>query len=130
MPLDLQKEAPDLAAIPGGATGQVVHTYEIPKRSRRPGQPTKVGMVELTAKDELLASKLGGDDLRAVQFEAAKRAVRFLDGKRTTSDAVDEWWDACGSPVRALVMTAYARLSSPAEGDADVFLQSVEVSTL
>lgn len=113
-----------------GKQSYPVHTYTIPESLRGEGVPAKVGMVQLTAGQELTASKVGGMDYTKAQYAAAKMSIVQFDGRPVdaVNAEVDKFWERVDPRVRALILSAYNRLSSPKKEDEDSFFASEAVS--
>lgn len=104
--------------------GKIVREYTIPQSARADGLACVVCLRELTSREEIDASRVGGLDFMKSQYEAVKRAICALDGKPASvaDGEVDAFWERCGPKVRALLLKAYIRMSSATEAeDADFF---------
>jgi hypothetical protein len=110
---------------------RVVHEYAIPESLRQgsEGLPSKVGLRELTSREEIDANKVGGLDFMRTQYEAVKRAICELDGKKVSIADVelDKFWDAAGPRLRALLIKTYNRMSSATEEEDRAFFESEQV---
>lgn len=111
--------------------GRPVHTYTIPEslRDKSGLVPAKVGMVQLTAEQELLASKLGQYQLLKAQYAATKLSIVEFDGRavNASSAEVDKFWERVDPRVRNLLLQAYQKLATPSDDEEADFLKSEEV---
>lgn len=103
---------------------RVIHVYDIPAPMANGVQ--KVGLVELTAQEELQATKRSHGDSMRLAYELAKQSlVEVNDQKVSLADgSADEMWNKMSPKVRNLVLTAYADLHAPPEGAIEGFLKS------
>lgn len=103
------------------------HVYDVPKNAE--AGFTSVTLVELTAEEELQATRRARGDVVRVAYELAKQCLVAVDGKHIGLEdgTVDEAWAKMGPKLRTLIMTAYAELHTPAESDAGNFLKSRRV---
>jgi hypothetical protein len=111
--------------------GRAVHTYTLPDslRGSLPNMPKKVGLVQLTAEQELMASKIGKFDVMKSQYAATKLSIVEFDGRPVNQGEaeVDKFWERVDSRVRALLLQAYNKLSSPSKEEEDGFFSSETV---
>jgi hypothetical protein len=112
---------------------KVIHTYKLPEALRKSPSggdlPESIGLRELTADEELQAHKVGRFDNMKTQYDAVKRSIAEVDGKAASyaDGGVDKLWEACGPKVRALLLEAYNRISSPTADEEKDFFKSEEV---
>jgi hypothetical protein len=106
-----------------------IHTFTIPATLRN-GGPGKVGLRQLTADQELMASKVGRFDVMKTQYEAAKLAIAEFDGKPANyaDGDVDKFWEGGGPKLRALLLQAYNHMASPSTEEEASFLSSEAIS--
>lgn len=112
---------------------RLVYWYTVPVELREAsGGVIKLGFVELTANEELFATKRCAGDVARMVFELARESLRFADQRTisTTDETVDELWASFGPSVRNLVLTAYNKLHSTKPEHMADFLDSREVSTV
>lgn len=104
--------------------GRAVHTYEVPAIIE--GDVRTVGLVELTADEELMATKRSRADNVRLAYELAKQSLVEINGQQvTTADgSSDKAWTTMPPKVRNLVLQAYADLHAPPEGAIEGFLQT------
>ena len=97
------------------------------------GGYTRVCFVELTANDEMAATKRCHGEPMRLAWELARESLRYADkgeGPETisTSDAsVDIFWNAVGSRCRQMLMAAFGQVHAAKPEDAADFLGSLEV---
>ncbi len=101
-------------------------TYTLPKGISSQVGITSVTLVELTAGEELMATKRAGNDPIRLAWELPKEALRAVDGKalNAADDSLDKMWEEMHPKVRAFVMRAYNQLHSPEDQDVEGFLKS------
>lgn len=105
-------------------------TYTIPEGFRdSTKRPETVSIRQLTSDEELQASKLGRFDVLRSQYEAAKLMIVAIDGKPVSlaDGTVDVFWERSDPRVRALLIEAYNRMSSPTRGEQDTFFKSARI---
>jgi hypothetical protein len=113
------------------ASGRPVYTFKVPASLvKSAGGVRALGLVELTAGEELMATKRAGGDHIRLAYELALECVRYLDGKRvsTGDGSAEAWWNTTHPKVRTLVMTAYGKLHQPGGEETDSFFASMEAS--
>lgn len=88
-----------------------------------------IGMVQLSAREELMSAKRAQGDTHRIALELTKEAIREVDGKRvTTADGtVDDIVEKADPRVRQLMMQAYADIHNPSDQEEAVFLKSRRV---
>lgn len=107
---------------------RTIYTYTVPKKL---GTSTNtIGMVELTADDELAATKRARGDATQLAFELTKQSLVQVNGIDVGlgDGSVDAAFNKMSPKVRNLVMHAYAQLNAPGDGDAESFLASQEAN--
>jgi hypothetical protein len=115
----------------GAASGnRVIYFYAIPAELAKEKNIREVGLVELTADEELMCTKRANNNPIRLAYELAKESLRQID-KVTLSTAdgsADVAWNKMGSKIRTLVVTAYNKLHNPTETEGDGFLKSQKVT--
>lgn len=104
-----------------------IHMFDIPAGMGL--EVGSIGLVQLTASEELMATKRARGDGIRLAFELAKSSLVEVDERvlnRTDGEA-DSIWDTMSPKLRQLVLTAYAELHTPQEDMAEVFLKSRRV---
>lgn len=116
---------------------RVVHWYTVPAMLvPDAGGVTKMGFVELTANEELFATKRCMGDVARLVFELARESLRYVvdaSGQRTiytSDDSVDLLWGSFAPTVRNMALSAYNKLHSTKPEQMADFLDSREVSTV
>jgi hypothetical protein len=104
-----------------------VHTFQIPE-SIADGT-TSIGMVELTAHEEIMAAKRAGSDAFRLAYELTKQSLAEVNGQPVSlaDGSADTAFDKMGPKVRSLVIQGYTRLHAAGEDVAEGFLQSMQV---
>lgn len=112
---------------------RAVHTFTVPEslRNGNDPNPAKIGMQQLNADQELMASKSGKFDYMKAQYAACKLSIVEFDGKRLPPDeTVDVFWDKADPKLRSLLLQAYNKLSSPSDEEDAAFFKSEEVKVV
>ncbi len=103
---------------------RVIHRFEIP--ASVPGEIRSLGLIEITAQEELQAEQRcrGVSDKRAAEMAKASlvevngQKVRFADG------SVDKAWNSMHPKVRTLVASAWVKLHLANDEEVDGFFAS------
>lgn len=107
---------------------RIVWTYDVPEEAQGddPDKVTTVGIVELTAQEEVWASKRSGGNSAGLAFELWKQSLAEVNGKPVTigDGSADIWAAKFSSKLRTLIMTAYADINTPTDGGFDSFRKS------
>lgn len=107
-----------------------VHLFTVPEALAAEVGVREVGMVTLTAAEEMMAHKRAPKrDAVQLALELAKASLVEVDGgKLTLADgSADAFWANAHPKLRELVLSAYADLHSPREEDAASFRASRRV---
>jgi hypothetical protein len=112
--------------LAGNGHAKTVHTYTLPEGIRN-GGPTKVGIVQLSADQELLASKMGNFNFTKTQYAAVKLSIVSFDGRPVDHDSVESFFDGADARIRSLLLQAYNKMTSPSRDDEDSFFKSEEI---
>jgi len=105
-----------------------IYTYKVP--SALGGEDFKtVGLVQLTAREEMMAAKRSNGDPIKLAYEQVQQSIAEVNGERVSiaDGSADKAFNTMSPMLRNLVMTAHAKLHSPAESDVEDFLGSREV---
>lgn len=115
----------DLIAAPSGRT---VHSYEVPASLRGYGIES-IGVIELKAGEELMATKRAQSDPMRLAFELAKESLRRVNNApvSTADGTADSVWDSMHPKVRNLVVSAYGDVHQPKNAELADFLTSRQV---
>lgn len=108
-------------------TSRPVYTYKVP--AGMGDGIESVGLVQLTAHEEMLAAKRAGNDPMKLAYEQVMQALVEVNGERVriADGSADKAFNAMGPMVRNLVMTAHVKLHAPPEDAVEDFLKSREV---
>lgn len=89
----------------------------------------EIGMVTLSADEELQAFKRSKNDTAKMAAELTKTSIVEVNGKPVglADGSVDAFWSDLDPKVRQLVLTAYSELHSPKDEEAASFLKSRKV---
>lgn len=103
---------------------RVIHRFEIP--ASIPGDIRAIGLVEITAQEELQAEQRckGASDKRAA--EMAKSALVEVNGQRVhfADASVDKAWNNMHPKVRTLIASAWVKLHLASDDEVDSFFAS------
>lgn len=115
-----------VSALPAleNRSNREVHTFYVPEKVG--GNIKSVGLVELTAEEELMASKRSKGDFTRLAYEMAKISLAEMNGKPLSQldGSIDNAWSSMSSGVRRLVMTGFNKIHELPEGAEDDFLKS------
>lgn len=105
-----------------------MHLFTIPASLQGFGIKS-IGLVELTAEEEIMATKRCANDVARLAFELAKESLRQVDGKpvSTMEGTVDRLWNRMHPKVRNLVVAAYGQIHQPEGNETAGFLASHQV---
>jgi hypothetical protein len=108
-------------------SARTVHTFTLPDSVL--GEVRSVGLVELTAEEELMATKRARGDHFRLAYELAKQALATVNGARVgvADGSADAAWQGMHPKVRNMVLAAYMQLHTPDEGSTADFLKTVTV---
>jgi len=106
-----------------------VHVFTVPPSLSQDAGVTEVGLITLTADEELQAFSRGKKDNAKLAIELAKAALVEVDGKqlKLADGTVDTFWKDVDPRIRQLIMTAYAELHGADEEDQKSFLKSRKI---
>lgn len=108
------------------ADDRPLHIFEVPDALKKYGI-SKIGLVELSADEEIMAAKRSQNNLIRSASEQAKMSLRMVNDKAVSvagagDDSADAVFNKLHPKVRQLVMVAYASLHVIDEGEATSFL--------
>ena len=105
------------------------YTYNIPAGAEV--ATTSVVLVELTAEEEMMATKRARNDPIRLAYELAKCSLVGLDGMemKSSDGSLDREWDKIHPKVRSFIMQAFNQIHAPREEDVSTFLASRQVET-
>lgn len=108
----------------GQQDDRVIHRFEIP--ASIPGDVRSLGLVEITAQEELHAEQRckGASDKRAA--EMAKSALVEVNGQKVqfADGSVDRAWNNLHPKVRTLIASAWVKLHLASDDEVDSFFAS------
>lgn len=109
-----------------------VKWFTVPSRLAQETGITKLGFVELTAGEEIMATNRAATAVQ-LAFELAKECLRFVNDKpvSTADGTMDSFWSRRApemSKVRQLVITAYNFIHVPNKDEVGGFLDSMQIS--
>lgn len=108
---------------------RAIHTFTVPAQLAEQTGVSSVGLVELTALDELGAAKRAKGDAMRLAYELSKSALAEVNGEKLSfaDGSLDRTWAVIHPKIRNMVLAAYSELHSPPEGSVDDFLKSRQV---
>lgn len=116
-----------IAQAVASVKNRVTYYYDVPPELAARTGVAEVGLVKLTANEELVCSERAKTNA-ALGAELVKESLRYVDGKplRTSDGSADGWWmDPKADPeLRNLVASAYADLHNPKPEVVQTFLKS------
>lgn len=110
------------------ASARPVHVFEVPSGLDGDGV-TSIGMVELTADEELMATKRAHGDTMRLAYELVKQSLVEINGAKASiaDGTADTAMNKMSPKLRQLVLGAYGELHAPPEGAAEAFFKSRKV---
>lgn len=103
---------------------RVIHRFKVPDSI--PGDVRSIGLVEITAEEELQAEQRckGASDKRAQ--EMAKQAIAEVNGAAVSlvDGSVQQAWNGLHPKVRTLIASAWVRLHLANDSEVDDFFAS------
>jgi hypothetical protein len=103
---------------------RVIHRFKIPDSIA--GEVRELGLVELTAEDELMVESRcrGSSDKRA--HEMAKQSIAEVNGKAVSlaDGSTDKLWSSMHPKVRVLVASAWVKLHLASDEELESFFAS------
>lgn len=103
------------------------YLYDVPKGVDPNVQ--EIGLVEVTAEEELMAAKAAGREEARIAYELVKHSLISINGQpiSTIDGSADAAWQNMTAALRQLVLGAYSEIHTPADGAAAAFLKSRRV---
>jgi len=114
---------------PTQKTSRAVNTFDVPERIAAQAGVKSIGMVALTADEELVCFKRAKGENAKLAMEMSKTSLVEADGKPLSQadGTVDTFWKNLHPKLRSLVMQAYAEIHAAEEEDTESFLKSRQV---
>lgn len=108
-------------------TPRPVYVYNLPASVA--GVISSIGIVELTANEELMAAKRAAGDTHRLAYELALQSLAEVNGNPVAlkDGSADKAFNDMGPKVRQLLMQAYAKIHGPEDSVVADFLQSQTV---
>lgn len=116
------------ADLQGLERTRIINRFDIPERITKLCGIKTIGLVELTAAEELMAGARAGTSASKLMHELVKESIREIDSARvsTADGTADKAWDTMPKPLRDLCVAAY-QLFSAQNDEVDAFLKSRKV---
>jgi hypothetical protein len=129
---DLVESPADLMRAVTGRPEREIFWFDVPKKIARMTGVEKVGMIELTSGEEMMAVRRAEQSAIRLAYELAKESVRYLNDEMvTTGDgSADEFWGKPGrgkAALRQLAIAAYSEIHNPEQEEIDSFLSSLVI---
>jgi len=104
-----------------------VHVFDVPRVVD--SEHKNVGLIELTADEELVATKRSHGDTMRLAYELAKQSLVEVNGQPVSAadGSVDAAFNKMTPKLRQLVLGAYAELHAPPEEASQAFFKSRKV---
>lgn len=98
-----------------GAGSRVVYEYDVPAEYAGLREIKTIGLVELTAEEEMQATRRARGDGIRLAFELSKQSLHEVNGEKInhSDGSGDRLWNEMPPKVRNLVLRAYTELHSP-----------------
>lgn len=106
-----------------------IFRFDVPEGLAKTTGIKKLGLHQLTASEELMATKRARNDTHRLAYELAKQALVEIDGKPITlgDGSADTAWGDMHPKIRTLAVAAFGELHSPEEDEIAGFLKSQTV---
>lgn len=108
---------------------RTLHVFTFPERLAKEVGYKSVGIVELTAEEQLMASARSKADPIRVAYELAKESLRAVDDTAISAvdGSVDKVWANLNPKAMNLIIRAFNDIHNPTPEDMDSFLSSKTV---
>ncbi len=118
-----------VAKASSSVSERTINWFTVPEDIANETGVVRVGLVELTSGEELLASNRASNNAIRLAFELAKESVRFANNEEinTADGSADVFWGRTrpGMPkLRSLVLAAFGDIHNPSNAEIDSFLKS------
>lgn len=102
------------------------YTYKFPQGIKKQTGIESVTIIELTAQEELMATKRANNDPIRLAFEMALQCLVAVNGREVSlvDGSADKIWETMHPQARQLVMRAYDQTHNIQKDDAKDFLES------
>lgn len=120
----------DIAAVAEKAViKRTMHTFTVPETLVAEVGVAKISVSELTAEEEMMATRRSGGDQVRLVWELAKESLRRIDDMpvSTGNGTVDAHWNRMHPKLRQMVIGAYNSVHSPDRDESKAFLGSREI---
>lgn len=103
-----------------------IHVFDLPEKLAEEVGTSQVGLVTLTADEELMCFKRAQGISAQLAMELGKASLVLADGNAlsVTDGTVDTFWKGMDPRLRQLVLTAYTEIHAAKEEDQASFLKS------
>lgn len=111
------------------ADDRPIYVYQVPARIADECGVKEVGLVQLSAREQLDAIDRSHGKATRVVFEYVYSSFWTMDGvKLSLADgSVEKAWSKCSPALRELIVGAYGSLHTPVEGEQAAFMMSRRV---
>ena len=106
-----------------------INIYSVPARVTEECGVKEVGLVQLTAREQLDAIDRAQGKAARVAIEYIYSSLRIMDGAALSiaDGTVEKAWGRCSPSLLELVVSAYGDLHNPQEGEFEAFRASRRV---
>src|SRR5262245_9239179 len=109
-----------------------VYQYDVPLSCQEEvegfGKLETLGLIRLTAEEEILAGKRSQNSNYKTAQELAKQCLYMVNGQRVSlASNADEVWNLLPPKIRTLIITAYVELHTPSDNESADFMKSCKV---
>lgn len=108
---------------------RVVYAYTIPKRIAKEAGVQSIGLIELTAREEMLAAKRSNGEQFNLAHSLVTSSLHMVNDVEVSigDGSADRAWETMNPKVRNLVLQAFADIHAPEDEDTADFLASRQV---
>lgn len=105
---------------------RTIHVYDVPRELSDTDDITSIGLVELTAEEELMAAKRTRDDSMKLGFELIKQSLAEVNGSPVSlaDGSADKAWTSMGAKLRHVLLQAWHEIHKAKEDVEQSFLKS------
>lgn len=113
----------------GSQSNRPVHIYEVSPELSDGCGVTSIGLVELTADEELMAAKRTRDDSMKLGFELIKQSMAEINGATVSlaDGTTDRAWNTMSAKLRHVLLQAWHEIHKAKEEVEKGFLKSRRV---
>ena len=111
-----------------------IHYYDVPAKLAKSTGISRIGLVELTSNEELMATNRAAANPVRLGYELVKEAVRVINDQpvNTGDGSLERYWERMTkgmAQLRQLANAAYSDIHHAEAADIKAFLESQQTST-